>query len=121
MDKEKCFMVSIKLELCIILHCRLDDILDNSILRRGIPVAHSIYGVPSTIIAANYELLAGLKRLQGLKQPEAVTTCIEHMLDMYWGQGLEIYWRNNCVCPSEEEYLEMIKKSKNGIIAMSCF
>lgn len=33
---------------------RVDDIEDNSKLRRGMPVAHSIYGVPSTINTANY-------------------------------------------------------------------
>lgn len=32
----------------------VDDIEDGSHLRRGIPVAHSIYGVPTTINTANY-------------------------------------------------------------------
>ncbi len=32
----------------------IDDIEDNSKLRRGIPVAHSVYGVPQTINCANY-------------------------------------------------------------------
>lgn len=33
---------------------RSDDIEDNSVLRRGIPVAHKVFGVPSTINCANY-------------------------------------------------------------------
>jgi geranylgeranyl pyrophosphate synthase len=33
---------------------RIDDVEDNSELRRGIPVAHKIYGVASTINSANY-------------------------------------------------------------------
>jgi geranylgeranyl diphosphate synthase, type III len=32
----------------------VDDIEDGSHLRRGIPVAHAIYGVPTTINTANY-------------------------------------------------------------------
>jgi geranylgeranyl diphosphate synthase type 3 len=32
----------------------IDDIEDSSKLRRGKPVAHSIFGVPSTINCANY-------------------------------------------------------------------
>ncbi len=32
----------------------IDDVEDNSELRRGIPVAHKIYGIPSTINCANY-------------------------------------------------------------------
>ena len=44
-NKEKYFVVIFLVELCIILHCRIDDIQDNSILRRGIPAAHTVYGV----------------------------------------------------------------------------
>ena len=32
----------------------IDDIEDNSQLRRGVPVAHSIFGIPTTINCANY-------------------------------------------------------------------
>jgi geranylgeranyl pyrophosphate synthase len=37
----------------------VDDIEDNSILRRGIPVAHKIYGTASTINSANYVMFIG--------------------------------------------------------------
>lgn len=33
---------------------RMDDVEDNSELRRGLPVAHAIYGIPQTINTANY-------------------------------------------------------------------
>lgn len=45
---------------------RIDDIEDNSILRRGVPVAHSIYGVASTINAANYVFFLALEKVQQL-------------------------------------------------------
>jgi len=32
----------------------MDDVEDNSQLRRGVPVAHKIYGVPQTVNSANY-------------------------------------------------------------------
>ena len=47
-----------------------DDIQDNSILRRGIPVAHAIYGVPRTISAANYVLFIALERVLALNHPK---------------------------------------------------
>jgi geranylgeranyl diphosphate synthase type 3 len=96
------------------LYCRIDDILDNASLRRGIPVAHSVYGVASTINAANYLLLKGLHKVQNLKHPEAITVCTEYLLDMYYGQGLEIFWRENFTCPSLEEYKQMVQKSKDS-------
>jgi geranylgeranyl diphosphate synthase type 3 len=94
------------------LYCRIDDIEDNSILRRGIPVAHSIYGVASTINAAIYLILDGLKRTQTLNHPDAITVCTEQLLNLYYGQGLEICWRDNYTCPSLEEYKQMIQRSK---------
>lgn len=61
---------------------RLDDIEDNSCLRRGVPVAHSIYGVASTINAANYICFLALEKVQQLDHPDvSVSTdlaIIEH-------------------------------------------
>jgi len=96
----------------LILYCRIDDIQDNIILRQGIPTAHSKYGVASTINAANYLLLKGLNRVHSLNHPDAITVCIKQMLEVFYGQGLEICWRDNYTCPSLEEYKKMIKISK---------
>nr|BAJ79290.1 geranylgeranyl diphosphate synthase [Reticulitermes speratus] len=96
----------------------IDDIRDNSSLRRGIPVAHSIYGVASTINAANYLLLTGLKKAQSLNHPEAMTVCTEQFLEMYWGDGMEIYWRDNYICPSLEEYKQLIKRKTRGYLML---
>lgn len=49
---------------------RIDDIEDNSTLRRGVPVAHSIYGVASTINAANYIFFLALEKVQALDHPD---------------------------------------------------
>jgi geranylgeranyl diphosphate synthase type 3 len=112
-SKEKCFVITFLVELCIILCCRIDDIQDNSVLRRGVPVAHTIYGVPSTINAANYAQFIALNRLQCLNHPEAMALFSEHLLQLYLGQGMEIYWRDNNICPSMKEYKEIAKKSKD--------
>jgi len=95
------------------LFCRIDDIEDNSILRRGIPAAHTIYGIPSPINTANYLLLKGLKKVQSLNQPDTITVATEKLLVLYYGQGLEICWRDNYTCPSLEEYKQMNKRSKD--------
>jgi len=47
--------------LCIL--CRMDDVEDSSELRRGIPVAHKIYGVPQTINTANYVYFLAMQEL----------------------------------------------------------
>ncbi|XP_069695704.1 terpene synthase isoform X2 [Periplaneta americana] len=97
----------------------IDDIQDNSILRRGIPVAHSIYGVASTINAANYVLFVALERVLSLNHPEATMVYTEQLLELHRGQGMEIYWRDNYACPSEEEYREMTKRKTGGLFMLA--
>jgi geranylgeranyl diphosphate synthase type 3 len=103
------------------LHRRVDDIQDNSSLRRGIPTAHIVYGLPSTINAANYLFLICLKKAQDINYPEAMRLCVEQFLKLYQGQGMEIYWRDNNTCPTVEEYQDMAKKSKYRVGNMSRF
>ena len=107
------------LPLCVTLHCRFDDIQDNSFLRRGIPAAHRVYGVASTISAAMYVIFISLHRVLSINRPEMIKLYTEMMLESCRGQALEIYWRDNHICPSEEEYLEMVKRSKDRVRAVS--
>lgn len=36
----------------------------------------------------------------------------EQLLELHRGQGKDIYWRDNYICPTEEEYMEMVRQSK---------
>ena len=85
----------------------LDDIEDNSVLRRGNPVAHKVYGIPSTLNSANYVMFIGLERVLDLGHPQAVHIFSQQMLELHRGQGMEIYWRDNYLCPTEDEYRKM--------------
>ncbi|XP_014229716.1 geranylgeranyl pyrophosphate synthase [Trichogramma pretiosum] len=97
----------------------IDDIQDNSILRRGIPVAHSIYGVASTINAANYVLFIALERVIALNHSEATQVYTEQLLELHRGQGMEIYWRDNFICPSEAEYRTMTIRKTGGLFNLA--
>ncbi|CAG9856387.1 unnamed protein product [Phyllotreta striolata] len=97
----------------------IDDIQDNSILRRGIPVAHSIYGVASTINSANYTSFIALERVNDLNHPQAISIALEQILELYRGQGMEIYWRDNFDCPSEEDYKQMVIRKTGGLFMLA--
>jgi geranylgeranyl diphosphate synthase type 3 len=99
--------------------CRFDDILDNSTLRGGIPAAHKVYGVPGTVGAAMCVYFMSLQRLVTTNKPELIKLFTEMIVEFWRGQAMEIYWRDNHICPSEEEYLEMLKRSKDRVRAMS--
>ena len=106
------------MQLCITLHCRIDDIQDNSALRRGIPAAHRVYGFASTISAAMHVIFKPLQRMFNSDQTELIKLYAEMLLELWRGQAIEIYWRDNHTCPSEEEYLEMAKRSKDKVRTM---
>jgi geranylgeranyl diphosphate synthase type 3 len=104
--------------LCIFLHCRADDIQDNSVLRGGIPAAHSIYGFASTLSAINFAISVPLDRVLKLSNPDAVKVYNEMVLEMTWGQAMDIYWRENYICPSVEKYQQMVNRSKSRVKVM---
>ena len=36
----------------------------------------------------------------------------EQMIELHQGQGMEIRFRDNYICPSEDEYKQIVMKSK---------
>ncbi|XP_020295959.1 geranylgeranyl pyrophosphate synthase isoform X2 [Pseudomyrmex gracilis] len=97
----------------------IDDIQDNSILRRSIPVAHSVYGIPGAISAANYVLCIALERVVNLQHPAAIIVYSEQLLELHRGQGMDIFWRDNLTCPTEEEYKIMIRRKTGGLFNLA--
>ncbi|KAJ2812153.1 geranylgeranyl diphosphate synthase 1, partial [Coemansia furcata] len=85
----------------------IDDVEDNSDLRRGIPVTHKIYGVPMTINTANFVYFIALQDLLQMSNSRLVDIFTEELLNLHRGQGMDLYWRDTLTCPSEEQYLEM--------------
>jgi len=118
-NDEKHFVKSSVLQLYITLFCRFDDIQDNSALRRGVPAAHSVYGVASTINSAICVHLISVQRALSSNHADMLKLYTEMNLDVWRGIESEIYWRDNHICPSETKYLEMAVRSKHKIRAMS--
>ncbi|VVC88553.1 unnamed protein product [Leptidea sinapis] len=87
---------------------RLDDILDNTLVRRNVPAAHLVYGIPLTINASMHVVMLSLQKLLKLGHPMIGSTFSNCMLEAIRGQGKEIYWRDNFQCPTEEQYDHMI-------------
>ncbi|XP_043252452.1 geranylgeranyl pyrophosphate synthase-like [Colletes gigas] len=97
----------------------IDDIEDNSVLRRGIPVAHNIYGIASTINAADYGMFIALEKVLALKHSEGTQVYVEQLLELHRGQGMEIYWRDNYICPSETAYKQMTIQKTGGLFNLA--
>lgn len=98
----------------------IDDVQDSSILRRGIPVAHNLFGVAQTINSANYVYFLALQELQNLgNRDEAMSIFTTELLNLHRGQGMDLYWRDTLTCPTEDDYLEMVQNKTGGLFRLA--
>lgn len=108
----------------------IDDVEDGSALRRGFPVAHSIYGIPQTINSANYVYFCALRELERLNNPQLFkifygypvsNTCLflDELINLHRGQGMDLFWRDSLTCPTEEEYVEMVNNKTGGLLRLA--
>jgi geranylgeranyl diphosphate synthase type 3 len=98
---------------------RVDDVEDSSVLRRGIPVAHSIFGVAQTINSSNYVYFKALQDLAIMGNPKLIEIYTEELLNLHRGQGMDLYWRDSLTCPSEADYLEMVGNKTGGLFRLA--
>ncbi|XP_076633336.1 terpene synthase-like isoform X2 [Colletes latitarsis] len=85
-----------------------DDIQDETKVRKNVPVAHSVYGIAKTLNAGSHAIFLAIQKTLALNHPKAMEIFIEESLKCHRGQGLEIYWRENFICPSEASYKLMV-------------
>ncbi len=105
----------------------VDDIEDNSDLRRGKPCVHKIYGVDVAINAGNamyYLPLLSLMSAKG-KFPDsmllrAYEVYSQEMIQLSYGQGMDIWWhKGEKYDVSEDEYLQMCAYKTGTLARMS--
>ncbi|TIA37762.1 geranylgeranyl diphosphate synthase 1 [Aureobasidium pullulans] len=97
----------------------IDDVEDSSVLRRGVPVAHSIFGTAQTINSANYVYFCALRELMKLNNPLAIEIYNDELLNLHRGQGMDLFWRDSLTCPSEHDYLEMVGNKTGGLFRLA--
>jgi geranylgeranyl diphosphate synthase type 3 len=93
---------------------------DSSILRRGVPVSHSIFGTAQTLNSANYVYFLALSDLFKLKRKEAaIEIYTKELCNLHRGQGMDLHWRDTLTCPTEEEYLDMVGNKTGGLFRLA--
>lgn len=60
-----------------------------------------------------------LKDCQLLKSAQVMNVYVDELLLLHRGQAMDIHWRDNCICPSEKQYLEMVRNKTGGLFRLS--
>jgi geranylgeranyl pyrophosphate synthase len=99
-----------------------DDIEDCAEARRGKPPIHNIYGVDIAINSANFMyflplVLIGndLNRLGMEKTLQIYQTIVRQMINVTFGQALDIFWHKNDLSIDENEYYQMAAYKTGGV------
>ena len=98
----------------------IDDIQDNSDMRRGIPSAHIVYGVPWSINSAYLKIFTFLNGITndddryGTRAETIRAIYMDCLEKIHVGQGLDILWLKERYIPTPDEYLYMCD-NKTGI------
>ncbi|TGO08094.1 hypothetical protein BTUL_0226g00050 [Botrytis tulipae] len=96
----------------------LDDIEDNSPIRRGCPSAHEVFGTSQAINSATYQYVKCLEFVMALSK-ESVH-CFTHTLSqLHIGQSQDLHWTFHCKCPSLEEYFKQTEDKTGGLFRMA--
>ncbi|KAJ5309708.1 uncharacterized protein N7443_002169 [Penicillium atrosanguineum] len=108
--------------LCLLINMntntlRVDDIQDNSLLRRGSPATHTIFGISQTINSANLLLMKALKAVTTLS-PSAVSIFTNSLIEGHIGQGMDLYWTHQTNIPTREEYFTMVDGKTGGLFVL---
>ena len=105
----------------------LDDIEDQSQTRRNKPTTYKKFGLDTAVNAGMTMHLMPLKIIESLKHKLPTNTYnkiqqiyLEEMLNVSFGQALDIYWHKNpTIKISKNNYLEMSKLKTGSLMRMS--
>jgi geranylgeranyl diphosphate synthase, type III len=93
----------------------LDDIEDNSKIRRGKECTHLKYGIALTI---NVTYIVLFDMLNNIKCENMKSNIIDTILKLSRGQGIDIYISENNKFITNEEYIEMIKGKTSALLSL---
>ncbi|RAH65480.1 FPP/GGPP synthase family protein [Aspergillus aculeatinus CBS 121060] len=86
----------------------LDDIQDQSPLRRGQAATHEVFGVGQSTNTATFMIVETLHKVDLLVRGQAQKIMHTSLRSLFTGQSWDIDWKERNYCPTREQYLEMV-------------
>ena len=97
-----------------------DDIVDEATLRRGKPVAHSIWGSATAVLVGDFLLARALSISAETERPDIIKVVAEITENMSQGEIHQLI-RKGSLDISEEEYMEIIRRKTAVLFQGACF
>ncbi len=101
----------------------IDDVEDNSELRRGKPALHKIYGTDTAVNLGCTLYFIPLKMLFEKKYEPFLTQIfkayVEEVINAHYGQAMDIAWHKGQGNPTEQDYLEMCSLKTGALSRLS--
>ena len=98
----------------------LDDIQDESTLRRGSSTTHCIFGAAKCINSATYMVVQAASRIHRHRSasPQVMSVFLDGLTNLSLGQSWDLEWKFNTYCPSVAEYMSMIDGKTGAMFQM---
>jgi octaprenyl-diphosphate synthase len=116
-DYDKTFSTAIEyLHAATLLH---DDLIDDATLRRGKPVAHSLWSNSVVVLVGDFLLARALAISAGTGKIKVIQIISKLTEDMSQGEVLQLM-RKGDIDLTEDEYLEVIKRKTAFLFQAAC-
>ena len=96
-----------------------DDVVDGASIRRGKPVAHSIWGAPVTVLVGDFLLARALSIASETQNPKIIKVIAEITESMCQGEILQLVKKGD-IHLTEAEYMDVIKRKTGFLIQGAC-
>ena len=96
-----------------------DDLVDEATLRRGTPVAHSIWGNAIAVLVGDFLLARSLSIAAETKRPDVIKVVAEITENMSQGEIYQLM-KKGCIDLTETEYMEIIERKTAVLFQGTC-
>lgn len=96
-----------------------DDVVDEATIRRGKPVAHSIWGAPVTVLVGDFLLARALHIAAETENPKIIKVIAEITESMCQGEILQLIKKGDPGL-TEKEYMDVIRRKTGFLIQGAC-
>lgn len=103
----------------------IDDIEDNSEMRRGKPAIHKIYGTGLAVNNGNFlyfypQLIIKQSALPDKTKVKLYELLVQTLTNLHVGQGMDIHWgKENTCAVSTEQYLQMCAYKTGALLGIA--